>query len=53
MKQKTSFQLSAEALKTLREVSAKSGISQASILELLIRKAPALYIPQATKGDKK
>jgi len=37
MKEKTSFTLSHEARELLRKISEKMGISQASVLELLIR----------------
>jgi predicted DNA-binding protein len=45
MKQGTSFRLSLEALELLRQIAKETGLSQASVLEMLIReKARALNI---------
>jgi hypothetical protein len=48
MKQRTSFALSEEAKRLLSEIASRNGISQAAVLELLIReKAKAEGIDSA------
>lgn len=39
MKKKTSFQLTEEALRLLKQVADKQGISMTALLEILIRQA--------------